>query len=83
MPEDSRIAETLLDLARKRGAQASFCPSEAARALAPAEWKPLMPRVREVAGRLQRDGLIAVTQSGRAVDALAATGPIRLSRPMH
>ena len=83
MSEDSRIAETLLDLARKRGAQASFCPSEAARALSPADWRPLLPRVRAVAGRLQRDGLIHATQSGRAVDALAADGPIRLSRPMH
>lgn len=83
MADDSRIMETLLDLARDRGQGASFCPSEAARALSPAEWKPLMPRVREVASRLQRDGLISVTQSGRAVDALAAEGPIRLSRPLH
>jgi len=42
-----------------------------------------MPKVREVAARLQRDGLIHVTQGGRAVDALTARGPIRLSRPQH
>lgn len=83
MTDEHRIAETLLDLARARGVEASFCPSEAARALSPADWKGMMPMVRQVAGRLQRDGLISVTQSGRAVDALAAIGPIRLSRPMH
>ena len=83
MPEDSHIAQTLLSIAKARGANASFCPSEAARALNPADWRPLLPRVRSVAGRLQRDGLIAVTQSGRAVDALGAEGPIRLSRPAH
>ncbi len=83
MPEDSRIAETLLDLARDRGAETGFCPSEAARVLAPADWQSVLGRVRKVAGRLQRDGLINVTQSGRAVDALCAKGPIRLSRPLH
>ena len=83
MTEESRIAATLLDLARTRGAGASFCPSEAARALSPADWRSKLGLVRKVAGRLQRDGLINVTQSGRAVDALRATGPIRLSRPMH
>ncbi|MFT4793428.1 MAG: hypothetical protein ACJAVR_002373 [Paracoccaceae bacterium] len=81
MIEDSRIAETLLNLAR--GAEAEFCPSDAARALSPADWPSLVGRVRKVAGRLQRDGLIHVTQSGRAVDALRAKGPIRLSRPLH
>lgn len=83
MPNDSRIAETLLNLARSGGDQASFCPSEAARALAPSDWQPLVARVRAVAGRLQRDGLIHVTQRGRVVDALRARGPIRLSRPLH
>ncbi len=83
MTEESRIAETLLGLARDRGAESSFCPSEAARALSPADWRRLLPQVRRVAGRLQRDGLIHATQMGRAVDAIDAEGPIRLSRPLH
>jgi len=37
-PSDARIAETLLDLARRRGRGKSFCPSEAARNLAP-DWR--------------------------------------------
>lgn len=80
---DERIAATLLELARDRGEGASFCPDEAARALQPDDWRPLVDRVRMVAGRLQRDGLIAATQSGKAVDALSTSGPIRLSRPLH
>ncbi len=80
---DDRIAETLLELARSGSLGPSFCPSDAARHLNPEDWRPLLPRVREVAGRLQRDGLIHVTQSGKAVDALSVNGPIRLSRPLH
>ncbi|MEM6745268.1 MAG: DUF3253 domain-containing protein [Pseudomonadota bacterium] len=82
-PSADAIAQALLALARERRAGATFCPSEAARALSPARWRPLMPRVRHVAARLQRDGLLRVTQGGRAVDPLSSRGPIRLSRPMH
>ncbi len=81
--EDDRIAETLLDLARSGALGPSFCPSDAARRLRPDDWRPLLPQVRQVASRLQRDGLIHVTQQGKAVDALAAKGPIRLSKPTH
>jgi hypothetical protein len=83
MPEDARIAETLLTLARANVDASGFCPSDAARALAPQDWRPLIPRMRQVISRLQRDGLINVTQEGLAVDALGAEGPIRLSRPLH
>lgn len=82
-PAEPEIAAALLALARTRAEGASFCPSEAARALRPEGWRGLLPEVRRVAARLQRDGLIAVTQGGRAVDATRARGPIRLSRPRH
>jgi hypothetical protein len=72
-PDDARIAAALMELARRRGPERSFCPSEAARALAD-DWRPLMPEVRRVASRLP----LAATQKGRAVDAAAARGPIRL-----
>ncbi len=83
MQTESRISEAMLELARSHAPGTSFCPSEVARRVAPVEWRGLMPRVRKVAGRLQRDGLISVTQSGVAVDAVDAKGPIRLSRPLH
>ncbi|MEM9011350.1 MAG: DUF3253 domain-containing protein [Pseudomonadota bacterium] len=77
---DDVIRATLLDLAKQR--EATFCPSEAARRVAD-DWRPLMQDVRRVASRLQRDGFLAATQAGQPVDALSATGPIRLSRPRH
>jgi len=70
---DDRIAEVLMDLAHRRGRAASFCPSEAARALTE-DWRPLMPDVRRVAAGLP----LTATQKGQPVDPLTARGPIRL-----
>ena len=75
-PSDNRIREVLLDLAHQRGADKSFCPSEAARALSP-NWRDLMHDIRRVAAGM--DALEA-TQGGRPVDAVQAKGPIRLRR---
>ena len=72
---DADIAATLAALAEER-ARKTFCPSEAARRLA-ADWRPLMDDVRRVAAGME--GLRA-TQGGVAVDPVAATGPIRLSK---
>jgi hypothetical protein len=73
---DDRIATVLMDLAHQRGRGATFCPSEAARALA-SDWRPLMPAVRRVAAMLP----LLATQKGRPVDPLTAKGPIRLGLP--
>jgi hypothetical protein len=73
-PDDARIAEVLMDLAQRRRTGASFCPSEAARALS-GDWRPLMPEVRRVAATLP----LVATQQGRPVDPVRARGPIRLS----
>ena len=60
---DDRIAQVLMDLAHQRGRGATFCPSEAARALA-SDWRPLMPDVRRVAAGLP----LRATQKGVVVD---------------
>ncbi|SIS81966.1 Protein of unknown function [Roseivivax lentus] len=60
-------------LARQRGPERSFCPSEAARGLS-AEWRPLMPRIRALVARLP----LVATQRGVPVDPQGARGPIRL-----
>ncbi len=75
-PDDARIAAVLMDLAHRRGVGRTFCPSEAARALAD-DWRPLMPEVRRVAAGLP----LEATQKGLAVDPKAARGPIRLGLP--
>lgn len=69
----------LLALAEARG-EASFCPSEAARRLAP-DWRPLMGDVRRAAARLAREGRLVAVQRGRLVDPERARGPIRLAAP--
>ncbi len=76
-PDVALIARTLLALAAARGPDRSFCPSEAARALAD-DRRALMPRIRAVAARLQADGQLHCTQRGRPADPATARGPIRL-----
>lgn len=72
--EDRIIRAALIDLALQRGAGKTFCPSEAARALA-ADWRQLMPVVRRVAADVPE---IEALQKGLPVDPLTAKGPIRL-----
>lgn len=73
-PSDEVIAAVLTDLALRRGRGKTFCPSDAAKALA-ADWRPLMDDVRRVAAG---HGDVVATQSGVAVDPVTARGPIRL-----
>lgn len=78
---DERIAETLLALVARRAPGRSICPSEVARALTP-DWRPLMPRVRDVARQLALEGRVAVTQGGAVRDPDAdLRGPIRIAHP--
>lgn len=64
-------------LAVARGQRATFCPSDVARVVA-AEWRPVMPTVRAVAGELVAAGRIVATQKGVPVDPVTALGAIRL-----
>lgn len=70
---DAEIADALMTLARERGIDRTFCPSEVARQLSD-DWRPLMTEVRLVAGTLP----LTATQRGIEVDAVTARGPIRL-----
>lgn len=70
---DEDIADALMRLARARGPAKSFCPSEAARALAD-DWHALMPEVRRVASGLP----LVATRRGVEVSHGEAHGPIRL-----
>ena len=67
----------LQDFAYQPGQGKTFCPSEAARALA-SDWRSLMEDVRRVAGDLQRKGALVATQRGAIVAVETARGPIRL-----
>ena len=67
----------MLALLEDRGA-ATACPSELARQVGGADWRALVPAVRETAARLRERGEVEVFQHGKRVDPIAAHGPIRL-----
>lgn len=82
-PEDRRLEAAILELLERRGADATICPSEAAREVGgqePARWRPLMEPARAAARRLVATGDVVITQGGRAVDPSTAKGSIRIRR---
>lgn len=80
---DDDIAHEIERQLSRRAANSSICPSEVARALEPdeADWRALMPRVREVAAELRAAGRLRLTRGGIDVagDDLHH-GAIRLAR---
>ncbi|MEL7061436.1 MAG: DUF2256 and DUF3253 domain-containing protein [Acidobacteriota bacterium] len=77
-PLDAQLEATILELLDARASGATICPSEAARAVAPDDWRELMERTRQAARRLVARGRLEITQRGRVVDPSTAKGPIRL-----
>lgn len=78
---DAEVERAIDALLSRRAADASICPSEAARAVDPGGWRELMPAARAAAGRLAAAGRAEVTQGGRVVDVRTVRGPIRVRRP--
>jgi hypothetical protein len=76
-----QLRRAVLDLAKSRGPEKTFCPSEVARQLAPAAWRPLMPAVRAAGLALVAERQLRLFQRGREVDSAIARGPIRFSAP--
>jgi hypothetical protein len=80
---DTVIERSILDLLKDRSPSLSICPSDVARALTgeEAEWRALMPQVREVAKRMAAEKIIRVTQGDDQVTIDEhLRGPIRLRR---
>lgn len=75
---DRALEAAIERLLSERARGATICPSEAARAVRPDDWRPLMERARQAARRLVAAGRVDVMQRGRVVDASTAKGPIRL-----
>ncbi len=75
-----RLAATMRALLRHRKAEATICPSDAARVVGGDSWRDLMDTAREVAAELARAGTLAVRQHGLDVDLAGAVGPVRLAR---
>lgn len=75
------LEQAILALLDARPREASICPSEAARVVAPADWQPLMEPARAAARRLAAAGRLEITQQGRVVDPASIRGPVRLRTP--
>jgi hypothetical protein len=67
----------ILKLLAERGDGKTICPSEAARLLAPQDWRPLIAETRKAGTELADEGLIEVTQGGQPVSPRDVAGPIR------
>ncbi len=79
-PIDTDLETAITELLAARAHDATICPSEAARRVAPDDWRPLMEPARAAARRLVVAGEIEITQKGHVVDPSTAKGPIRLRR---
>lgn len=75
---DRALEEAILALLARRARGKTICPSEAARAVRPDDWRRLMERTRRAARRLVAHGRLDVLQKGQVVDPSTARGPIRL-----
>jgi hypothetical protein len=73
------LRATILDLARQRGPDKTICPSDAARAVDPDNWRDLMDDARDTARQLARAGEVEITQKGEVLDPDATwRGPVRI-----
>ena len=77
------IRVQFMELARKRGPEKTFCPSEIARQVEPHNWRARMEEIRSVGQELVADDFLLCTQKGNPVDPEAAMGPIRLGFPQQ
>lgn len=72
-----------MELLDGRAADATICPSDAARAVYEGDddgWRELMEPARRAAQRLVTAGEVEITQGGQRVDLDKARGPIRIRR---
>ncbi len=73
------LATAILQMGRMRKGS-TFCPSEVVRWIYPQDWRYFMEDVRSVMMELYRQGLIEVTQQGKAIDPdKPPKGPVRIS----
>lgn len=77
-PVDRDLEAAITALLGSRARSATICPSEAAKAVSPDDWRELMEPSRCAARRLVADGVVVITQGGRIVDPSTAKGPIRI-----
>jgi len=77
---DRQLEAMITELLDARAADATICPSEAARRVDPEGWRELMEPARRAARRLVEAGSAQIVQAGRVVDPSTAKGLIRIRR---
>ena len=79
----TRAGNAVLSLLNARGAGATICPSEAARALAELneDWRAEMPAVHEAVDRLVAEGAVRLSWKGEALPSRA--GPYRIGHGLE
>ncbi|MGI8459596.1 MAG: DUF3253 domain-containing protein [Propionibacteriaceae bacterium] len=77
---DRQLETAIRDLLASRAATSTICPSDAARAVRPDDWRPLLEPARAAARRLVAAGEVDITQGGHVVDPSTAKGPVRIRR---
>lgn len=77
---DRELEQRIIALLDSRAATSTICPSDAARAVSPDDWRDLMEPARRAARRLVARGEVEITQGGSVVDPSTAKGPIRIRR---
>jgi polygalacturonase len=74
--------DATLALLASRSADATICPSEVARAIAPGDgWRDAMSAVHSAVDRLFDEGTVRLSWKGKRL--VARTGPYRISRASH
>ncbi|WP_201464700.1 DUF3253 domain-containing protein [Janibacter melonis] len=73
-----QLEAAIRELLAARSAEATICPSEAARQVGGDDWRDLMQPARDVVARLADAGEVEATQGGEVVDVRTARGPIRV-----
>lgn len=76
---EQKIRSRILTFTKKRGPDKSVCPSEVTRDLFSDVWRDHLDEVKDVAGKMQNEKMIRITQKGKDVPIDKAKGPIRLS----
>ncbi|AKK26039.1 DUF3253 domain-containing protein [Mycobacterium sp. EPa45] len=75
-----RLRAAILRMSSER-APRTICPSDAARAVAPHDWRELMDTTRDLARELARTGDVVITQKGEVLNPDGEwRGPIRIRR---
>jgi hypothetical protein len=75
---DAALEAKILELLAQRANGATICPSDAARAVRPDDWRDHMDDARDAARRLVAQGQVTITQGGEPVDPHDFRGPIRI-----